>query len=1086
MTSLNPDCTLCDLHRSAQVVCVKGSGPSPCDIMIIGEAPSFRRSDQTVVPFSRQSGKLLFQLLQEVGISSDQCYITNVVHCPLRENQTPSTSEVKACMEYLLEEIDQVKPQYVLLLGATALKGVLRKGKITQIHGTFIEKDGITYLPTFHPAAVLRDPSKMDLLRSDLRKFAQLTLGYDPTLAHELSYVVITSLDQFNACLDDLRQSPAVAFDLETSGLDMFEDGAKIHCLGLATLHGTQWILPMSPFDEGEPIFDYATQKMMIESLAEVLSSRKVIGHNAKFDNKWLRVIFGVRFPLTFDTMIAAHLLDENISAGLKYQAKIHFNAPDYDLSTSEKKGNVDPSRLYKYCAYDVYFTALLYQKFKSDLNNDPALKKVFMWLMMPAVEVFEEIELNGVFVNQEKMSQLEKELRARLDDLKAKLESLAPGINWNSPKQVGDVLYNQWGIAPLEYTKKGLPSTAKPVLQRLKNLHPGVNTLLEYREVHKQLSGFIEGWRRFIHGDRMHPNFRLIGTVTGRLCLRENTSVMVPGGTKPIQDIKPGDLVYSYDDRLRLCIRRVKNSGFAGNKPCYRVHWLGQGSRESGFLDATGNHPIRLTTGEYIKVEDLQGGKLVKWRGRLHHGEHVLALHRYTGDYNYLYITGEKKRIKECRVIFEQLNGYSPELIHHINGDKLDDSLNNLSGMSRSDHAALHACRDSNEMRRRGVESGGLYKARARSLEARKERYRKRFSEEELKEALLQGNGIIGACKYLGCSYYSLKRRMEELNLDYDGRTCTGKKSQCTVNNHMITRVEKLPGIYPVYDIEVEETHNFIANELCVHNSCSEPNLQQVPRDPKIRSLITAPPGWTFVEADYSQIELRVAAMLSGDPMMIDIFNREDGDIHTTTAIAVSGKREVTKEERKKAKAINFGFLYGMGATKFREYARDKYGQDLTMEEAIRFRQRFFDLYSELPRWHMKQRDIVKMYGQVRTLTGRIRHLPGVFSPSEELRASAERQAINTPVQSFASDLTLASIIEIYQTIPRDRCRIVGTVHDAILFEVRNEYIEEVTEQIKAIMEKPQIITEKFGIRLPVPLVSNIEVKPGGWGSVE
>lgn len=785
MTSLNPDCTLCDLHRSAQVVCVKGSGPSPCDIMIIGEAPSFRRSDQAAVPFSRQSGKLLFQLLQEVGISSDQCYITNVVHCPLRENQTPSTSEVKACMEYLLEEIDQVKPQYVLLLGATALKGVLRKGKITQIHGTFIEKDGITYLPTFHPTAVLRDPSKMDLLRSDLRKFAQLTLGYDPTLAHELSYVVITSLDQFNACLDDLRQSPAVAFDLETSGLDMFEDGAKIHCLGLATLHGTQWILPMSPFDGGEPVFDYATQKMMIESLAEVLSSRKVIGHNAKFDNKWLRVIFGVRFPLTFDTMIAAHLLDENISAGLKYQAKIHFNAPDYDLSTSEKKGNVDPSRLYKYCAYDVYFTALLYQKFKSDLNNDPALKKVFMWLMMPAVEAFEEIELNGVFVNREKMSQLEKELRARLDDLKAKLESLAPGTNWNSPKQVGDVLYNQWGIAPLEYTKKGLPSTAEPVLQRLKNLHPGVNTLLEYREVHKQLSGFIEGWHRFIHGDRMHPNFRLTGTVTGRL-------------------------------------------------------------------------------------------------------------------------------------------------------------------------------------------------------------------------------------------------------------------------------------------------------------SCSEPNLQQVPRDPKIRSLITAPPGWTFVEADYSQIELRVAAMLSGDPMMIDIFNREDGDIHTTTAIAVSGKREVTKEERKKAKAINFGFLYGMGATKFREYARDKYGQDLTMEEAIRFRQRFFDLYSELPRWHMKQRDIVKMYGQVRTPTGRIRHLPGVFSPSEELRASAERQAINTPVQSFASDLTLASIIEIYQTIPRDRCRIVGTVHDAILFEVRNEYIEEVTEQIKAIMEKPQIITEKFGIRLPVPLVSDLEVKPGGWGSVE
>lgn len=1086
MTSLNPDCTLCDLHRSAQVVCVKGLGPSPCDIMIVGEAPSFRRRDQVAVPFSGQSGKLLEKLMVSVELDRDECYITNVVHCHPPDNRSPTASEIKACKELLESEIAQVKPKYVLLLGATALKAVLGKSKITQLHGTFIEKEGVTYMPTFHPAAALRDPSKTDLIRADLVKFSQLVRGYDPTRQHQLSWRAIDSVDTFNSCIDDLKQADAVAFDLETSGLDPLEDGAQIHCLGLGTSHGTQWILPLGSLDGSQPVFPQEVQQMMVEDIAKALKGRKVVAHNAKFDNKWIRRIFGIRFSVSFDTMIAAHLINENIPKGLKYLAKLHFNAPDYDLTTAQKKGGIDATSLYRYCAFDVYFTILLYRKLKKELSGDSALKKVFMWLMMPASEAFEEIELTGVFVDRERMDALEADLRARKAELEGRLETMCPGVNWNSPKQVGSVLYGDWGLDPLEYTRTGQPSTAESVLLQLRGQHPGVETLLSYREVHKQLTGFIDGWKKFLRDDRMHPSFKLTGTVTGRLCLRENTSVMVPGGTKPIQDIKPGDLVYSYDDRLRLCIRRVKNSGFAGNKPCYRVHWLGQGSRESGFLDATGNHPIRLTTGEYIKVEDLQGGKLVKWRGRLHHGEHVLALHRYTGDYNYLHITGEKKRIKECRVIFEQLNGYSPEHIHHINGDKLDDSPNNLSGMSRSDHTALHACRDSNEMRRRGVESGGLYKAHAHSLEARKERYRKRFSEEELKEALLQGNGIIGACKYLGCSYYSLKRRMEELNLDYDGRTCTGKKSQCTVNNHMITRVEKLPGIYPVYDIEVEETHNFIANELCVHNSCSEPNLQQVPRDPKIRSLITAPPGWTFVEADYSQIELRVAAMLSGDPTMTEIFNTEGADIHTTTAKAVSGKAEVTKDERKKAKAVNFGFLYGMGANKFREYARDKYEQHLSLEEATEFRNRFFELYNELPRWHQRQRSIVRMYGQVRTPTGRIRHLPEAFSPSDDLKSSAERQAINTPVQSFASDITVSSLIEIHRTIPRDRLRIVGNVHDAILFEVRDEYLEEVTAQIREIMENPKIITEQFGIRLKVPIVADVSVKRGGWGSAE
>lgn len=108
------------------------------------------------------------------------------------------------------------------------------------------------------------------------------------------------------------------------------------------------------------------------------------------------------------------------------------------------------------------------------------------------------------------------------------------------------------------------------------------------------------------------------------------------------------------------------------------------------------------------------------------------------------------------------------------------------------------------------------------------------------------------------------------------------------------------------VFDLTVENNHNFFANDLLVHN-CSDPNLQQVPREKSVRGMFDAPKGRLFFEADYSQLELRIAAEYSHDPVMLDIY-KNNGDIHTTTAKLMTGGREPTKEERSKAKAVNFG----------------------------------------------------------------------------------------------------------------------------------------------------------------------------------
>ncbi len=186
-------------------------------------------------------------------------------------------------------------------------------------------------------------------------------------------------------------------------------------------------------------------------------------------------------------------------------------------------------------------------------------------------------------------------------------------------------------------------------------------------------------------------------------------------------------------------------------------------------------------------------------------------------------------------------------------------------------------------------------------------------------------------------------------------------------------------------------------------------------------------------------------------------------------------------KEARKKGKSVSFGLLYGMGASKFQVYARDKYDVILSETEAEAFRTRFFNLYSSLLDWHDRQRRKVREMGYIRSPLGRMRRLPGIYSSNKMERAIAERQAINSPVQGFASDLTVTSALAIHQ-LPREYIRLVGTIHDAILMEVREDKVEEILPQVKHIMEHPPIL-EEFGVKVTVPIIAELTVGPWGAG---
>ncbi len=296
---------------------------------------------------------------------------------------------------------------------------------------------------------------------------------------------------------------------------------------------------------------------------------------------------------------------------------------------------------------------------------------------------------------------------------------------------------------------------------------------------------------------------------------------------------------------------------------------------------------------------------------------------------------------------------------------------------------------------------------------------------------------------------------------------------------------------LYPWVDFlkddgRLHSTYN-IAKTATGRLSAEEPNLQQVPRDKPVRGLISCTPGRDFIEADYSQLELRCAGFIANAKSIKDCYIRGE-DLHRKTAANVAGVgiSAVTEDMRFHAKAVNFGYLYGMWWKSFKAYAFDSYGVVVTDKEAEHSREVYFQTYPELLGWHERQRDEVRTYKSVRTPTGRIRHLPDIDSPDKDLRGSAERQAINTPVQSFGSDITMMAMIIIDQEIEKHfkgKACLVGQVHDAIMAEADKDVSMDVALMIKKVMEAvPVLLRKYFNVYFDVPLVA--EVKLGSaWG---
>lgn len=269
---------------------------------------------------------------------------------------------------------------------------------------------------------------------------------------------------------------------------------------------------------------------------------------------------------------------------------------------------------------------------------------------------------------------------------------------------------------------------------------------------------------------------------------------------------------------------------------------------------------------------------------------------------------------------------------------------------------------------------------------------------------------------------------------------------------------------------------HTTYQNALTVTGrlSSTAPNLQNIPNrnaeGRRIRQNIIVPPGYQIIKADYSQVELRILAHVANIPVLREAF-KNGKDVHSITASQVFNTQEVTKELRQKAKAINFGIIYGMS-----EFGLSKQ-INVPLKQAKEYINLYFKQYPGIEKFMKNTKQFCKEHGYVNTLFGRRCWIPDINSDNSTKRGFAERTAINTPIQGTSADITKIAMNKCHvEFIKRNlKTRMIIQVHDEIVFEVPNEELEQVKELVKTIMEG---VGDSVNFSIPLTVDVNVSDK--------
>ena len=751
--------------------------------------------------------------------------------------------------------------------------------------------------------------AKSKSINSELQAMTQSVVDY----FKDSKAILIDSDEKLHNYVDACIESGYAGIDTETTGLDRIKD--RVVGVSLYYPGGEECYIPSKHLI---PIFEepYKNQ-ISYESISKALdrftkSKIRLIFANADFDLSMIYKDFKADLCDNFfyDVLIAWRCLKED---ELHNNLKALYNK--YVL-----KGKGDPKRfsdfftpeLFPYCKPEVaklyagYDARITYELFKWQLpycmKKHPKCQKAnlehiadLIWnLEFPMVKVCQMMHRRGVYIDQDVSSLISKrydgEYKKEIVVLQNMVQDLIDNtivtsstkrpfmsgkdFNPNSTPHAKYLLYDL-----LKLPQTGKASTGKEVIAEV-NL-PVTNQILKVRSLKTLISTFTDKLPKSVAPDqRIHAHFKQIGANTGRMCIAEDTKITCLNGYKLIQDIKPGDLIYCYDEVSReLKLSKVKNIWKTGeNKDCVEVKWQSSGKGDIGTLICTPEHPILLKTGEWVQAQHLNRyDKVVHLRrspGRSK--EPRPEFYGWDGLY-----------IREQDIIRNQIfnctdSGY---VIHHKDGNYSNNDLSNLEILTVSDHTRLHVKKPIAEGTHKYKHLHSDQNLR-KSLEVRAQKYVEKVTSPEnickLRSMIQDAQGRISyvpmdlesfkhQCDIAGidigfeCAKFNSKYLYRNIDESKFIETYTQfKGDKCAIMealrinevtfvkhcdqygislNHMIQSVKPC-GKYDVYDIEVEGYHNFIANEICVHNSSQAPNLQNIPSGADdIRHMFRATP---------------------------------------------------------------------------------------------------------------------------------------------------------------------------------------------------------------------------------------------------
>lgn len=527
-------------------------GPLDSRFVIVGESPG-QNEIRTGQPFIGESGKMLFQTLdslsRELGLKYDAPFITNAISCVpgKKKDKTTVAKACRACHSRLVAEISLHPRSVIMALGNGALWSLLDDytTAITHERGMIFPHPNASQgvVASVHPAFLLRGGGSFTKFRNDLRLAIQLLNGVPPHRYIDSEHTILETEGQLDDVVSKLlvaKPQPGDKYvylgtDLETSGFSERDD--YVLAAGFGWEFDTSYVVP------GRLIRSPAARRLFTISKNRL----RYVWHNGKFDVGFLRVR-GIPARVDEDTMLLSYSQDENRGLhDLEQVSADACGAPNWKgmLNAYLPKKNasyaaIPKEVLYKYLGKDISATIQSFHILHPRIQADPDLRKHYSQLLIPSSVYLEQVEREGLLVDQGKVEENGRALDEEIARLAADINRIAhirlgKSVNPGSPVQVAELLYDGIKLP----TIRGSRSTDKDTLAMLpKNMV--VDLITKYRAVAKLQSTYVRGLKKNVHKDqKVHPTFLLHGTVTGRLSCRGPNLQNIPRPTGSYVNIR-------------------------------------------------------------------------------------------------------------------------------------------------------------------------------------------------------------------------------------------------------------------------------------------------------------------------------------------------------------------------------------------------------------------------------------------------------------------------------------------------------------------------------------------------------------------